>query len=107
MMVLLTKDAANNSPSPWGEGRVEGGQKNIILARFCSQLGTAKDAEDANGAPKKLESFFQSGPQPVLMLVLLGSFLEAREYRAQKNPAQPRRAARHPGAAEIRRGEAG
>lgn len=29
------------------------------------------------GSPKKMEKFFQSGPQPALMLALLGGFLEA------------------------------
>jgi hypothetical protein len=34
--------------------------------------------------PKKLESFFQGGPQPGLMLVLLGSFLEAANTAPKK-----------------------
>jgi len=40
---------------------------NLLQFDACAQASTSK----------KLESFFQSGPQPNLMLVLLGGFLEA------------------------------
>jgi hypothetical protein len=36
------------------------------------------------GSPKQMEAFFQSGPQPALMLALLGAFLEAASTAPKK-----------------------
>jgi len=50
---------------------------------FLSNLRQIATCAEA-GTPKKLESFFQSGPQPGLMLVMLGGFLQAANTAPKK-----------------------
>lgn len=51
-------------------------ESNLRQIHACAEAGT----------PEKTESFLQGSPQPGLMLVLLGSFLEA----ANTAPKKPR-----------------